>query len=88
MENDCGYSDIYLKRGNRYPDTEYEWVWELKYIKEKDKGNTELVSKKKADAIAQLDRYKSSAMFKDRTDVRYLAVIFLGGTQFDICEVD
>jgi hypothetical protein len=27
-------------------------------------------------------------MFKDRTDVRYLIIIFLGGTQFKIEEVN
>jgi hypothetical protein len=88
MENDSGYSDIYLKRGNRFPDTEYEWFWELKYIKERDKGDTELISKKRSDAITQLRKYKGSAIFKDRTDVRYLAIIFLGGTEFEIEEVN
>jgi hypothetical protein len=87
MENDGGYSDIYLKRSNRFPDTPYEWVWELKYIKEKDKGNSALTASKKADALMQINRYRESAMFKDRTDVRYLIVIFLGDTQFEIEEV-
>jgi hypothetical protein len=87
MENGGGYSDIYLKRGNRFPDTQYEWVWELKYIKEKDKGNNALIAGKKADALTQINHYKESATFKDRTDVRYLIVIFLGDTQFEIEEV-
>jgi hypothetical protein len=87
MENDGGYSDIYLKRGNRFPNTEYEWVWELKYIKEKDKGNSALIKSKKEAALSQITRYKESVMFKDRTDVRYLTVIFLGSTQFEISEV-
>jgi hypothetical protein len=87
MENNGGYSDIYLKRSNRFPNTEYEWVWELKYIKEKDKGNSTVIKSKKEDALAQINRYRKSAMFKDRTDVRYLIAIFLGGTQFEIEEV-
>jgi hypothetical protein len=88
MENNRGYSDIYLKRGNRFPTTEYEWVWELKYIKEKDKSNTALIKSKKEEALSQITRYKESATFKDRTDVRYLIVIFLGGTQFEIHEIN
>jgi hypothetical protein len=87
MENNGGYSDIYLKRGNRFPDTDYEWVWEVKYIKEKDMGNSTLISAKKAEALTQIKRYKESAMFKDRTDVRYLTVMFLGGAQFEIEEI-
>jgi hypothetical protein len=87
MENNGGYSDIYLKRGNRFPDTLYEWVWELKYIKEKDKGNSAIIAGKKHDALAQINRYRGSAMFKDRTDVRYLIVVFLGDTQFEIEEI-
>ena len=87
MENDGGYSDIYLKRSNRFPNTEYEWVWELKYIKGKDKGNSALIKSRKESALSQINRYKESVMFKDRTDVRYLIIIFLGGTQFEIDEV-
>ncbi|MDR2556890.1 MAG: PD-(D/E)XK nuclease domain-containing protein, partial [Bacteroidales bacterium] len=70
------------------PNTEYEWVCELKYINEKDKGNSALIKNKKEEALAQINRYKESAIFKDRTDMRYLIVMFLGGTQFEIYEVN
>jgi hypothetical protein len=87
MENNKGYSDIYLKRSNLYPNTEYEWLWELKYIKEKDKNNAMLIANKKAEAFEQINRYRESPMFKDRTDVRYLIVIFIDGDKFEIEEV-
>jgi hypothetical protein len=59
----------------------------IKNIKEKDKGNSTLIASKKADALTQINRYKESAMFKGRTDVRYLIVMFLGDTHFEIEEV-
>ncbi|MDR0763882.1 MAG: PD-(D/E)XK nuclease domain-containing protein, partial [Bacteroidales bacterium] len=86
-ENSGGYTDIYLKRSNLYPQTKHEWIWELKYIKEKDKCNTSLIEQKRVDAINQLERYRSSAEFKFRTDVRYLSIIFIGDTEFDMVEV-
>jgi hypothetical protein len=87
IENSGGYSDIYLKRGNLHPNTEYEWVWELKYVKEKDKNNTVLIKSKKDNAIAQLKHYKESNFFKDRTDVRYICILFVGDGAFEIDEV-
>jgi hypothetical protein len=78
-ENYAGYSDIYLQRRDYlYPGIKTDWVWELKYIKQADAENSELIAKKKAEAIAQLQRYQTSNLFKDRTDVRYLAIVFIG----------
>ena len=37
--------------------------------------------------IAQLQRYKNSNLFKDRTDVRYLAAVFVGKKTYYITEV-
>jgi hypothetical protein len=59
-------------------------VWELKYVKGKDKDNKKLISDKKAEALEQLRRYQESVMFKHRTDVRYLVVVFVGGDRFEI----
>jgi len=37
-------------------------------------------------AIEQVNRYKSSNLFKDRTDVRYLVVVFIGKKKYWIEE--
>jgi hypothetical protein len=78
-ENSNGYTDIYLKRRDYlYPGIKTDWVWELKYIRQADAKKTKLIAAKKAEAIAQLQRYKTSNLFKDRTDVRYLMIVFVG----------
>jgi len=78
MENSAGYTDIYLKRSHLHPTTISEWVWEVKYIKQSDSENEKLIEEKKKEAITQLQRYKNSNLFKERTDIRYLAVVFVG----------
>jgi hypothetical protein len=40
------------------------------------------MEEKMRDAIGQLNRYKTSNLFKDRTDVRYLAVVFFGKKKY------
>ena len=87
LENSEGYSDIYLKRGHLHPGSVSEWVWELKYIKQSDAENEKLLLAKQTQAIEQLKRYKSSNFFKDRTDVRYLAVVFVGKKGYSVKEV-
>ena len=86
-ENSTGYSDIYLQRRNLYPLVQIDWVWEIKYIKEKDCRKKAFIKRKKADAIEQLQRYKTSNLFKDRKDVRYLAVVFVGKKSYFIDEI-
>ena len=87
LENSAGYTDIYLKRGNLHPGSFSEWVFEMKYVKQCDAENEALINKQQASAVAQLQRYKSSNFFKDRTDVRYLAVVFVGKKTYHITEV-
>ena len=83
LENSKGYTDIYLQRRNYlYPNIKIDWVWELKYIKHSESKDTELIAEKQAEAIEQLQRYKSSNLFKDRTDVRYLMIIFVGKNNY------
>jgi hypothetical protein len=86
-ENSGGYTDIYLKRGNQYPNIEFEWVWEIKYIPERDIRKKAIITQKKKDALEQLRRYKTSAEFAGRIDVRYLSVIFYGGKKYEAVEV-
>jgi len=78
-ENTGGYTDIYLqRRNNLYPGIKTDWILEIKYIKQSDSDNGNLIESKKNEAIEQLKRYKRSVHFIDRTDIRYLAVVFLG----------
>jgi hypothetical protein len=78
LENSEGYTDIYLKRSHLHPKSVSEWVWEIKYIKQKEAKKKNLIETAKKEAIEQLLRYKNSNLFKDRTDVRYLSVVFIG----------
>jgi hypothetical protein len=82
-ENSEGYIDMYLqRRSNLYPKIKTDWVWEIKYVKQENAENTQLIEQNKTIAIEQLKRYKSSNIFKDRTDVRYVAVVFTGKNEF------
>jgi len=86
-ENSRGYSDIYLQRRTRYPQIKIDWVWEIKYIKQKDIRKKNLIEAAKKEAIEQLERYKNSNLFKDRTDVRYVYVVFVGKKNYIIEEI-
>jgi uncharacterized protein YqfB (UPF0267 family) len=87
LENSEGYTDLYLKRGHLYPGSVAEWVWELKYIKQADAKKEKLIAQKTQEAIEQLKRYKNSDLFKDRTDIRFLAIIFIGKKTYRIEEI-
>ena len=87
LENSAGYTDIYLKRGHLHPGSISEWVWEIKYVKQSDAQNAAFIEEKKTEAVAQLHRYKSSNLFKDRTDVRFLAVVFTGKNGYLVEEI-
>jgi hypothetical protein len=87
-ENSEGYLDIYLQRRSYlYQGIKNDWIIEMKYIKDKDARKKSLITTKKKEAIAQLQRYKSSNLFKDRTDIRYLAVVFVGKKDYFMEEV-
>jgi len=87
LENSEGYTDIYLKRGNLHPGPISEWVFEIKYVKQCDSENENLIKEQQAKSVAQLQCYKNSNLFKDRTDVRYLAAVFVGKKEYHITEV-
>jgi hypothetical protein len=89
LENSEGYTDVYLqRRSNLYPGIKTDWIWEIKYIKQADAKKTSLIEEKKREAIEQLMRYKTSNLFKDRTDVRYLAVVFIGKKEYRTEELE
>jgi hypothetical protein len=71
-----------------HPESLSEWVWELKYVKTADAENQTLIAEKRKKSIEQLQRYKNSNLFKDRTDVRFIAVVFIGKNGYISCELD
>jgi hypothetical protein len=88
LENSQGFTDIYLqRRNNLYPKITTDWIWELKYVKQTDSENQKLIETKKEKSKEQLLRYKSSNLFKDRKDVRYLSIVFIGKKKYWIEEV-
>jgi hypothetical protein len=92
LEVTKGYADIYIQRSHVFPDIPYEWVWEIKYVK---KGNAKtvgannysLLQTARDEAHAQLEKYRHSHLFADRTDVRYLSLIFIGKDKYEIEEL-
>jgi hypothetical protein len=87
-ENSKGYTDIYLQRRDYlYPKITTDWVWELKYIKQADAKKTKIIEEKKKEAKEQIERYKTSNLFKDRKDVRYLMIIFIGKKDYEVTEL-
>ncbi len=84
MEVENGYIDIWLGRSPLLPDIPYEWAWEVKYLK---KGEEGLLEGKKAEALGQLEKHRSSGRFKDRGDVRYAALLFVGKDRYEVVEL-
>ena len=87
LENSGGYTDIYLKRSHLHPDSVSEWVWEVKYVKQSDSKNKKLIQSKQKEAIEQLQRYKNSNLFENKTDVRFVAAVFIGKSGYIVEEV-
>jgi hypothetical protein len=65
-----------------FPNIKHEWVFELKYIKETESRKKKVIETKKQEAVLQLQKYTTSNYFKDRTDVRFIAVVFIGKKDF------
>ncbi|GHT22750.1 hypothetical protein AGMMS4957_13350 [Bacteroidia bacterium] len=80
-EVEGGYIDIFLQRNPAVPDTKYEWVWEIKYLK---KDNEKDFQSTRDAARAQLDKYRNAHEFAERTDVRFASIIFIGKDKFEI----
>jgi hypothetical protein len=66
------------------PDIKYEWVWEIKYLKKEDAKELETKQNK---SVEQLNRYKRSARFKNRSDVKFAAITFGGKDKYEIIEI-
>jgi hypothetical protein len=87
MEVSEGVTDIYLMRSGIFQNMPYEWVWEIKYVKQKDASKPDLIEARKQQSREQLAKYRVSHLFRDRTDVRYLSVIFIGKKKVEIEEI-
>ncbi len=84
-EVEGGYIDILLEKDIRYPDVQYEWLLELKYIKKRDKDRLEQV---KNEDLSQLERYSSSQKFIDRKNLKKALIIFVGKTEYEIITIN
>jgi len=87
-ENEAGYADIILSRDTRHIEiTKYEWLIELKYLKESERH---LLEKAKAEGLEQLRSYSESKRVKYGLDAETLkAVLFLiiGKKDLEVAEV-
>jgi hypothetical protein len=82
-ETEQGYIDIFLQRSPLLPELPYEWVWELKYLKKGDA--TPVLAKATLEAArVQLERYRQSALFAGRSDVKFAALLFTGKDQYQV----
>jgi hypothetical protein len=86
LEVSQGYTDIYMRRSHLWPDIPYEWVWEIKYVK-KEEATESVLKEKREQSRVQLKKYRDSHLFADRTDVRYLSLIFIGKDRYELEEV-
>jgi len=82
METDTGYIDIYLHRSPLLPEVKYEWIFELKYFKASEKS----LATHRRDAQNQLQNYSSSAMMKDRKDMKRAVILFIGKNKYELFE--
>ena len=71
-----GYIDVLLSKNKAFEESiKYEWMIELKYIKEKDKNSLEEVKKQ---GLEQLKRYSSSNKLSSSYNMKALLIIVVG----------
>jgi hypothetical protein len=86
QENFGGYCDIYLQKHHSKPDIEFEYIFELKYLKtEASQSEKEA---KFAEAFAQLEEYKKDPRFVNRGDVKFVAIVFQGKNAYEAKELN
>jgi hypothetical protein len=86
-EVEHGYIDIFLQRSPLLPEVPYEWVWELKYLKKED-ATKEKVATTLAAARTQLEKYRASALFAGRDDVKFASLVFIGKETYHLITHD
>ncbi len=82
-ENNKGYVDIMLKRKIQFKDiTKFQWIIELKYIKESERDTLEKV---KEEGIKQLQGYAESKMVQEELgedDLKKVLILVVGKNIF------
>jgi hypothetical protein len=92
-ETQGGYVDMYLERNPARMTVKYEWVWELKYLKESDveKASDDTVAAAVSAAIeegrTQIARYQADPHFAGRADVKYAVLVFIGKKRYVLKEI-
>ncbi len=78
-ENNKGYIDILLKRKIQFKDaTKFQWIMELKYIKESERNTLEKV---KQEGLIQLKSYEKSKSIQEefeKNDLKKVLIIVVG----------
>ena len=54
---------------------------------QRDAKKKSIIKARQIESIEQLQRYKRSNLFKDKTDVRFLSIVFIGKKDYIIEEV-
>jgi len=83
-EVEHGFIDLFLTRNARFPELPFEWLIELKYLKEGERDQLDAV---KDEARGQLQRYASSPEVRQRfrgEAIRQAALIFIGKGDVEI----
>jgi hypothetical protein len=87
-EVEHGFIDLFLSRDPRFPDVPYEWLIELKYLKEEQRDKLETVV---AQAKEQLAKYAASrevrARFKGGT-LKLAGFVFVGKGEVAVVEAE
>ncbi|SHK25446.1 PD-(D/E)XK nuclease superfamily protein [Hathewaya proteolytica DSM 3090] len=87
FEVEEGYVDIFLSANKAYDKyINYEWIIELKYVKESDKNKIEDVKKQ---GVEQLKRYRSSSRLRNisHKEKKYLLIVVEGKKNVEYVEV-
>jgi len=79
-ENINGYADIYLQKSLSAQDMKFEYIFELKYLKTDAKTNEK--EAKLAEALEQLKKYRKDARFANRSDIKFVAIVFVGKSDY------
>ena len=83
-EVEHGFIDLFLSRNARFPDLPFEWLIELKYLPQAERGRLEAVKQQARD---QLRKYAASDEIRQRfrgDSIRQAALIFVGKGDVEI----
>jgi hypothetical protein len=87
QEVEHGYIDIFLQRSPLLPEIPYEWVWEVKYLKQAEAAEERVGAALKV-ARAQLEKYRASELFASRDDVKFAVLLFIGKKTYHLVPLD